>query len=675
VGTDTRSSIVFSLAGLFVSAGIAYIASADPVRSAGAVALVYALGYVPGALLLPPPPGGESLSLTLLRLVAGLFLSTLTFLFSLVLGLPWFAGPGVVFATAIVARRWAALLPPRLHLHADRRGMVAALLAAILLAPAVIASLQMGRGPFPEVFFNVDTPYVLEKVHALVRAGSYPPPSLGVAGGIAVNHYGVQGVAALISLGSGLAAHHVLFLIVVPLLGIGIAAAAAAMARIQSPRIPAWIAVPLLLIPVPTLWYPFWSDIGHALEETMGGAGLTPLDSLTANVQMWAVTFNPATSLASIFLVLASLAGIAAAPARGWGLAVFLIGSAVAFKAPTGVALATGLGVFLICTAFATRSHRPLVPGLATAAVFGLVYVALFLLADNPDNSSSVEPAFLYHLRLLGQREGLPGFWRDVIWLCLPVGVLIATGWRSGRSVRQARRWDSLPLLAFALTPLLVVNTLHLLDRGPEGLRPDANWLQVLVPLATVFHAFVLRLGNDWWDLVGRIGRASFVAVIALAILPSVFVAGRYGRTLLVDRVRGQEFVDNRTLGAALATIPVAGTLIVTNDLRYPADGFSRDDRQMQIPALFGHTAFAVNFAYEYYSFSEERRHTQSLLRGAFWNPAIDHAARQYGWTHLLIRNDYPHPATVPLPKVFDNGTYSVYRFTHATDLRAKASD
>jgi hypothetical protein len=45
----------------------------------------------------------------------------------------------------------------------------------------------------------------------------------------------------------------------------------------------------------------------------------------------------------------------------------------------------------------------------------------------------------------------------------------------------------------------------------------------------------------------------------------------------------------------------------VTNDLRYPAEGFSRDNRQMQIPALFGHQGFSLNYAYESCFFSRDR--------------------------------------------------------------------
>jgi hypothetical protein len=80
----------------------------------------------------------------------------------------------------------------------------------------------------------------------------------------------------------------------------------------------------------------------------------------------------------------------------------------------------------------------------------------------------------------------------------------------------------------------------------------------------------------------------------------------------------------------------------------------------MQIPALFGHQAFAVNFSYEPV---EERRDLQRLLQRPQWSDAILAAARMYHWTHFVIRKDYIHPAPIPLEQIFENDLYAVFRF------------
>jgi hypothetical protein len=109
--------------------------------------------------------------------------------------------------------------------------------------------------------------------------------------------------------------------------------------------------------------------------------------------------------------------------------------------------------------------------------------------------------------------------------------------------------------------------------------------------------------------------------------------------------------------------IPTRDTTVVTNDLRYPAGHFARDNRQMQIPALFGHQAFAVNYVYEVYAFSGERRELQTLLQAPEWSAAVEDAARRHRWTHLLIRKDAAHPDPIPLERIFESDLYSVFRF------------
>jgi hypothetical protein len=609
---------------------------------------------VTGALLLDRDDRSP-VAFAAIRLIAGLFLSTLTFFLSLLVGLPWFAGPVAALAAALLVHRRTALALPPARLQVTWQGVAAAVVIAIVLAPIVIASLRMAPGPFPPVFYHVDTSYFLEKVHALIQAGRYPPESLGVAGGLQTYHYGAQGVTALLARASGLAAHHALFVVVLPLLVLGMAAAAIAAARRLAPALPAWVSAPLLLVPVPTLWYRFGADAGPAVADAIARMDPDPVAVLASAYQMWGVTLNPGHNIAAQFIVVASIAAIAAAPVLGWRLAVFLIGTAIVFKAPTGIALCAGAAVALACSAAYARRVRPLLPGVAVAAVFALVYVAFFAAPEATARASRLEVMPLYHLRLLEQRGELAGFGLDLLWLFVPAAVLLA---------RPASRNEALPLLAFALTPLALVNALQLVDERPFGFGIDDNWLQVLTPVPIVVHAAWLVLaGGSPPGSAGRAARAAFFAFAGLTLFPAALVAIGYSGVLLADPADGHEYVDNRPLAAALSVIPVGGALIVTNDLRYPADSFRRDGRQMQIPALFGHRAFAVNLEYEGYPFSAERRAAQNLLRQPVWSDAIEDAARAHSWTHFVMRNDAPHPAAVPLERVFDNGTYGVYRF------------
>ena len=373
---------------------------------------------------------------------------------------------------------------------------------------------------------------------------------------------------------------------------------------------------------------------------------------------MWGVTSN-VQNLAGHFLVLASLAAIANAPSAGWRLPSFLIGSAVIFKSPVGIALAAGFSLAQAFRAAAARSLRPLIPAVAAAAVFGMVYGAFWIVPAIPEELRA-EFFPLFYLRYLnGHDGGLPAFVLDIAWLLLPALIVLPAGLKD-------QQWRSVPFLCFAVAPLIVVNLLHSVDmRNDFGMSGQAedDWRQLVMPVPLLLRAFVLSVVGQRWARLGTGFRAAFLCVVLLTVLPSLFVAARYTHVLITDPAEGHEFVDNHALAEALAVIPTDGTIIVTNDLRYPAQGFDRENRQMQIPALFGHQAFAVNYFNEAYAFSRERRELQTLLQAEEWTGAIEQAARTYRWTHLIIRNDYMHPDPIPLDRMFDNGLYSVFRF------------
>lgn len=643
------------VAGLASVGAISVFAGAGVVQLTAALAAVYVLGYGTGALLVHPQDDRATLSLAIVRLVAGLLLSTVAFFLSLLLPLPWFAGPVAVCSVAVVLHRRAVLAPPHPTLTVTWDGALAGLLSGLVLAPILIAAGHMAPGDYSPVFYHVDTPYFLEKVHALVKTEIYPPTSLGVVDGRFSYHFAAHGLTALIARASGLAPHHTLFLIVLPLLSVGVLAAAVLGARSLGAALPAWVAVPMLLIPVPTLWYRFWDVAGPGVAAAISSLTLGPLDGVTARYEMWGATSNNGHNIAAQFVVLGSLAGIAAARTRGWRLPVFLIGSAFLVKSPTGLALAAGLALAQAYRTVATRSARPLMPVVAAAGVFVGIYGAFW---NGPPEAVGyrLELFPFYQVKRLLERDELTGFWLDVGWLLLPAAVILLARQRDPMK-------RSAPLLLFAVPPFFLVNSLRLTDMRP-GFAVSDDWLQVMspaVPLA--IHAFVLSLAAQRWTRLGPGLRATFLLAIGLSILPPVFAAARYSRLLIVHPERGHEFVDNRALGEALSVIPTEGAIIVTNDLRYPAQDFSRRDRQMQIPGLFGHQAFAVNYAYEAYSFSRERRQLQDLLSATEWSDDITEAARTHRWTHLLIRKDYTRPQPLPLEPIFENDLYTVFRF------------
>ena len=618
--------------------------------AAAALVVLYVCGYVAGSLLLD---GVGAWSWAIVRTVAGFLLTTIGFLLSLVLSLPWFVGPVSVVAAAVWLRgRWAFAWPSE-SLRLGWDGIAAVMLAVILVSPIAITFFYMAPGSYPPVFYNVDTPPVLEKVHGLVIGNTYPPESLSNIGARRTYHYGTQAMAALISRSSGLLPHHALFLIVLPLLTIGVIAAAFAAARHVSPALPRSVAVPLLLISTPSLSATFWGRFGPQLWAAATSRGFS-IDGVIGDFALWGILSNEAKNVGGDFIVLASVAGIAAAPSLGWRLPVFLIGSAIVVKTPAGVALLAG---FMLADAWRAVIARRLLPS-AEMLIAGMVFLAT-LVAFFPASS---EPNFrvvllpLYHLRGLVSSGSLGGVGFDLLWLLLPALIVL-----TARIEDPEKR--SAPFLLMGLAPILVVNMTGLEHVAETGGGAGDDWLQILHSVPFLLHAFALSLVSRRWARLGRRRRAALLLTMALAIVPVATAAARYSVLLLRNPEGGHEFVDNRSLAAALAVIPTTGTVIVTNDLRYPAQNFSRDERQMQIPALFGHQAFAVNYAYEVVPSPRERRELQGLLQQPAWSDRILEAARTHRWTHLVIRKDYVHPAPIPLEQIFENEFYAVFRF------------
>jgi len=647
-------------------------AHVEVLHAIGGLLSVYLLGWVVGSLLVDfravtaeavqgvDEPGTHLvLPWALVRLVAGLLLSALVFLLSLVLGLPWFVGPATAVGAAVASHRWLAFAVPRPNVGCTSYGVAALLLAVVLQAPVFISALRMAPGPFAPVFFHVDTPYTLEKVQSLTKTRVYPPESLSNAGGRPPYHYAVHGLAALLSRTSGLAAHHSLFLLVLPLLAADSIAAAFLVARSLGPAMASFIAVPLLLLRVPSPWYTFWDMVGPLLAKAWSEGSLGPLDTLTANYDVWGPASIVGHNVGAEFVVLASLAALATAPTRGWRLAAFLIGTAIMVKVPTGVALLSGFFLVQVSRVL-TMGVRALAPAIAVAAVCAATYLAFFVLPP-VTQTFKVTPWLFFQLEQAEEHEQLLGLAADLVWVLVPVALALGVK-GSGRSGR------SLWLLLFALAPFVVVNLTSSVDARPGGSgQPTDDWVQALVPAPIVLHAFVLAFISNRWAALGRGRRMAIVAFLVLTILQPVFVTGRYLGVLLVEPERGHEFADNRSIAEALATIPVRGSVVVTNDLRYPAGGFSRDNRQMQVPALFGHQAFAINYAYERFEFSKARMELHAPLQRNEWSDDILAAASAHGWTHFLVRKDYTHPDTIPLEQTFANADYAVYRFANPT--------
>jgi hypothetical protein len=645
-----RVTAAVAMSGVLIAAAMTFLAGATFPAATIALLIVYAWGYVAGSLLLRRVDGEFGPAWAIVRTIAGLLLTTISFLLSLVLSLPWFLGPAAVLVAAVWVRGPAAFAWPHGGLKFRWDGAGAAIAAAVLLSPIAITFFYMAPGSFPPVFYNIDTAYFLEKVHGLTAAISYPPESLSNVGVRRTYHYGTQAMAALISRSSGLLPHHSLFLIVLPLLTGGMVTAAVLVARYVAPALPRSVAVPLLLLSTPSLASTFWGTFGPQLWTAVLSRNFS-IAALLGDYRVWGILSNEGQNIGGDFLTLSSIAALAAAPLWGWTLGAFLVGAAILVKTPVGIALIAG---FVLAEAWRALVARrlPLSPQmLAAVGVFFATFVAFFVV--RLESNFRVELFPFFHVLDIVERGNVPGVALDVLWLFLPVIIVMS----AGITDPQKR---SAPLLLMGLAPVLVVNSTRMDNIIAGGGGTGGDWLQILHPVPFLLHAFALSIASCRWDRLGPRRRVATLLAIVLATVPVAVAAARYSVLLLSNPESGSEYADNRSLAEALAVIPTEGTIVVTNDLRYPAQNFTRDYRQMQIPALFGHQAFAVNYAHEAV---EERRPLQNLLQQTTWTDAIGEAAAAHHWTHLVIRKDYVYPVPIPLERVFENASYAVFRF------------
>ena len=181
-----------------------------------------------------------------------------------------------------------------------------------------------------------------------------------------------------------------------------------------------------------------------------------------------------------------------------------------------------------------------------------------------------------------------------------------------------------------------------------------------------IFPLFVADFfATRWMNFQSRPKRIVAVALCISIALPSFLHQLNISFRLIGDPSTGHEYVENAPVAQALKMIPLAGSVIATNDFRYPAEEKKRDLMQIQLAAVFGHQFYACVFSegYERYLSSNERYAEQQRLRHENWDAEISDIARQKGWTHLLIDLSAPHSKNIPLPLIFKNNSYAVYRF------------
>jgi hypothetical protein len=541
-------------------------------------------------------------------------------------------------ALVITVRRQRRLVP-RFERTANQ-SPIAAVAAVAFLLPAVIGGVTMAQGDYPAVFFQAATPFRLTHAYQFVADRGMPPHSLSNLGIYPGYHYGGPAAAAAAALFTGLKVHTAFFLTLITATA-GIVGIAILLARSLRGQLPFQVAFPLILAGAPlTAW-----SLGKAPLEWFSDPQLffnhfPDISIYFGTFALLVVTYGCLNLSHRRFIVLAILGTLIIATVKS------------SYYPVAGLLVFSGALVKLYRTSDLRWLLLPAIAFVAGSALLGVSGAAM-------TQTLVIEPFFfLVHFKKQALKYGL-----DLAVYLLPVAVyFLCTRATAKVSKQQA---DGLLLLALTLAGLYLFLNLfgHYASLADGSLTPNDNIIHPLRMAPKLLAAFAIIAVGALWTPERRRLNAVVLAYLGLLIVVPLAHKATHAMKLVVDRSSAHEAVDNGQIAEALAHIPVEGSVIVTNDLRYPANDFKRDRLQMQIPGIFGHQAYAVNTKYELYPESELRVKQQERFQLKTWDASLSELSREAGWTHLLVHKAAPHPEKVPLKKIFENETYTVYSF------------
>jgi hypothetical protein len=596
--------------------------------------LVLSLCYVAGAGLFAACGQRTGAGPAVVWFSAGFCLLSFVFLLSKVVGsaLVFFAGlPVFVIALQLIRK-------PALRMKmAGEPGMSACALTLVFLStiPVLLMGVRMGSGDYPAEFFAGDSPFFLQQVYALIRTGSYPPPSLETYGFSFKYHYGFQAFVALTSMLTGLKPHLVMFGIVQPLLELLAGIVVYQICRRLSGH-PGAALLCLFLVLFGSKQYLFTF---HVLDPAWW--------QFLTHEENFNFRYPNGPDTAGFLVALCAVRCTLEFDQKNFRLAaLFFTCMLPVFKIPYLVPIGAGVGL-VYCYELRRQFRAGLLIEIGGAALLSALNYVVFSqgLATAGGVAGFKFAGFL--------AMSMP--WDNETLLILSAVIVV-----TAVATRRFFSGDVLKLFIFAVAPYLVF-LLWRIDTENEyqifslGVR--------LLALFTAVYFVAAWLGD------GR--QPPYRYAIAAGLIagltgPGVISAFNHIYVVSARPEQGHEYADNRSVADALMHIPLDNTVIATNDLRYPANGFSRDYRQFQLAGIFGHQNFAADLVYGGFRSEDMKRYARflKLFQLSNWpGGQIGQLRRQVPITHLLIHKNFAHAEDIPLSLEYENENYRVYRF------------
>lgn len=593
--------------------------------------LVLAVCYFTGAVLFAHRAERNSIGLAIVWFVAGFCLISFFFLLSKVIGSGTIA---FTLLTSLIVAIWL-LRKPEFRLKVEWRvsetGWALALIVLCSL-PVLIMGMRMGAGEYPAEFFAADSPFFLQQVYALIRTDSYPPPSLETYGFSFKYHYGVQAFVALSSILTNLKPHFVMFAVVEPLLAVLAGLLVYDICRRLTGRHST--ALVCLLLVLLGLKQHFINYLDPSWWRVV------------TFYEMFNFRYPNVPDLAGLLLSLCAVRCVLEFDRRNMRLAaLFFVCMLPVFKISYLIQISVGLAL-IYCYQMLRQFRLHLLLEIAGVTIASTLI--FFLFSQSTGTTDGVA-----EFKMLGFVTMSMPWQNETIWILFCLVMITAMVTRHGLSEGTSK------LLMFAIVPYLLFSLWSFANSNSYQIFELATKLAAL--FTAVYFVSAWFAGNRMFAPQFVIGAVIVFALIspgAVSLINHIYI-------VTIHPEQGHEYADNRSVADALGHIPVENTLIVTNDLRYPANHYSRDYRQFQLAGIFGHQNFASNLVYGFRR--EDMIRYAELLRlfqARTWDATLIGSIKEkFSITHLLIHKNYMHADYIPLNIVYENKDYVVYQF------------
>ena len=466
-----------------------------------------------------------------------------------------------------------------------------AILLCVTFGPAIMASIMMAKNHYPEVFFNIDSPYHFSQCLALTQNNDIPPASLYNLGVRFNYHYGTQlACAEIVQLGisPNKAYFGVLFFSYLVSIYFCITRLMSSKSFTQKVLI---VFFPLSI--VFSCFNPLSKEVLTSIEGFAGGYPHLSILGSTSLLFFFFVLLEQKEKNTMSKILAATVPAIA-----------FLL------KGPHFFTFAIIYFIKQLKDLYESKNYKDFLK----YSVLSVLLILSIIYNGINDHTQIQLSNLITDLKI----KSIP-YLQILAAVCLCFLFIISP------------KEDRIKAIPHVMTVLFLLFlyfgfSLYLFD------QPDKNWKQILSLCPYVLWAALTSFSNSKNKIAINAITSFLICLAALVVINRI--SNCY--SFLACHKKWHEFRDNKNIEYVLQKIPVEGSILVTNDLKYRASDHIRPFMQLQIPAIYGHQMYAGNSVWEKNYIDKKKYREQDILIYGSWEEII-YQAQKSGWTHAII--------------------------------------